>query len=499
MPLQKQINEILDTHYNDVSVYKNYGQKFIHFAKSGTHQFFAHEIALIDTPIFQRLRYISQLGLAYNVFPTARHSRFEHSLGVTAMIDRMWAALSKNNEFANVDSKEIKDYYTIRFAALLHDIGHGPFSHLSEIIIREIPDIKYYIDKMGCKPHELISYYMVRSNLFEHIFDDISKFYDVELDQNEISNYIIGRSDSPDKQYLADLLNGQFDADKLDYFVRDSYFSGYQVSVGVDRLLFALGIDDVNVCGKNQKRLIVHYRGIQPLQDIIIAKTQMICNIYNHQKLRAIEHTLVPLLRRVISEEVNVYDKKISSPLDLIVIDDSDILNIYHTKDETIRKVCKLLKLRQFMKRALVISLRTIENVDDPDVSFNFNQMWKYSENIFELNVELRDYINKNNKECTEFDVALDLPPTPNLSEATHKFIKMNDDYQSLHEFINIESFNAFILKEWKGHIYSIESNREMAQIKGKQFLEERFDIKFNSMAQSGAKLIKDPLLRNKD
>ncbi len=487
MTLQTEIDKILDNHYDDITIKHYWEPKIIHFAKSGTHHFFGHEIGLIDTPIFQRLRYISQLGLAYNVFPTARHTRFEHSLGVTAMIGRMWSALSENGELDFLGSDKRDDLYKIRVAALLHDIGHGPFSHISEIIMRELPDIKKANDELGCKPHEALGYHIVRSNLFGRLFDEIYRHYRVNLDQEEISNYIVGRSNNPEQQFLADLLNGQFDADKLDYIVRDSYFSGLQVSVGIDRLLLTLGVDNVGSQGKDQKRLIVHQKGIQPLQDILMAKTLMTCNIYNHQKLRAIEHTLVPLLRRVISAQVTVYDKTITSPLDLVVIDDSDILNIYQTQDEILKKVCKSLKLRQTMKRALLVSSSTVENVQEPQVKFNFAQFLKYGEKIDSLNSSLRETVGEG---CTEFDVAIDLPKLTELSEATHKFIKVFDDYHALCEYVNINLFQSYIINEWKGHIFATETYRKRAQVKGKEFLEDNFHIKFNRMAEKGAKIL---------
>jgi HD superfamily phosphohydrolase len=96
-----------------------------------------YEIAIIDTPIIQRLRYISQLGPSHYVFPTARHSRFEHTLGVMIRINQMFNAISENQKIKL--SRNILN--ELRLAALLHDVGHGPFSHVCETVMLESRDI----------------------------------------------------------------------------------------------------------------------------------------------------------------------------------------------------------------------------------------------------------------------------------------------------------------------------------------------------------------------
>jgi HD superfamily phosphohydrolase len=111
--------------------------KVIHDAVWGTQHLHAHELAILDTPLIQRLRRIKQTAFAYLIFPSATHSRFEHTLGVLFHINRLLKALSENQHYRNlIEGKED----LLRMAGLLHDCGHGPFSHSSKEIFKFLPD-----------------------------------------------------------------------------------------------------------------------------------------------------------------------------------------------------------------------------------------------------------------------------------------------------------------------------------------------------------------------
>jgi hypothetical protein len=103
--------------------------KIIHDALWGTFELRPHEIALLDTPLLQRLRFIRQTGAVYATYPSALHTRFEHTLGVMLQAARICGALRRRHDERRID-QVAED--TLRFAALLHDTGHGPFSHTSE-------------------------------------------------------------------------------------------------------------------------------------------------------------------------------------------------------------------------------------------------------------------------------------------------------------------------------------------------------------------------------
>lgn len=161
MTLETDINKFMDEHYGVFPLYDIREPKVIHMTKLGTHHFFKHEIAVIDTPIIQRLKYISQLGPVYHVFPTARHSRFEHTLGVAISINKMWNSLTENGSLSFLSSSEAPNIISnLRMCAILHDIGHCPFSHVSETVLMDFPAIQSEKLKLGGKPHEIFGHYI---------------------------------------------------------------------------------------------------------------------------------------------------------------------------------------------------------------------------------------------------------------------------------------------------------------------------------------------------
>lgn len=491
MGLGLEINKLLNESFQDLPIPDIRESKVIHFTKIGTHQFSNHEIALIDTPFVQRLKYISQLGLAYNVFPTARHTRFEHSLGVTIMIDKMWRSLNENQQFEFIRSEEDRNQLLIklRVAAILHDIGHCPFSHVSEEVIRDDPSIRRESDKFSCKPHEAIAYHMIRSDTFRAFFEDLSKFYHISVEPDEISNLIVGKVDCPDEdQYMADMLNGQFDADKLDYIARDSDFSGVTLALGVDRLLLSLGIADTPCYKSTQRKLVLYEKGILPMEQILIAKVMLFSSIYHHQKVRAIDKMVIPLMRRIIERKIEIRGQEISSHLDLLKVDDFDILNLA-SKDPIICRMCNSIKLRKTFKRSLVISPKTMDKNGNEDYSVPLGKLLELGENpddVRKISLSLAEYIGNG---CSEFNVAIDIPTTPKLGEMTQKVIQIHENFISLSEIFHNGWLESYTANKWKGHIFAEEDCRVSAQKKGKKFLEELFDLKFNKYAEIEAKV----------
>ncbi|CAD7775414.1 hypothetical protein FHEFKHOI_01769 [Candidatus Methanoperedenaceae archaeon GB50] len=282
-------------------------------------------MAVIDTHVVQRLKYISQLGPVYNVFPTARHTRFEHTLGVTITLNKMWNSLSENGSlsFLGTGSKPRKILSDLRMSAILHDIGHCPFSHVSEVVLMDFPQIESEIIKLGAKPHEIFGHYMLKSGIFRDFFDDLNKEYDVQIDIGKISGYILGVVENPtDEQFIADLINGQYDADKLDYITRDSDFSGVPLALGIDRLLLSLGIEDIETYEGKHKKLIIYEKGIMSLEQLLLAKIMLYSSIYHHQKVRALDHMIVSILRMIIDQEIEINGYEINSPIDLLKLDE---------------------------------------------------------------------------------------------------------------------------------------------------------------------------------
>jgi uncharacterized protein len=215
---------------------------------------------LIEHPYFQRLRRIKQLGLSCMVYPGANHTRFEHALGAVYLMRSAIAILKlKGQEITDEEA----DAVTI--AILLHDIGHGPFSHALESTI--VPGVT----------HERISILLM---------EELNRQFDGKLDlaiQIFTNNY--------PRYFLHQLVSSQLDMDRLDYLSRDSFFSG--VSEGVissERIIKMLNV-------KNDE-LVIEYKGIYSVENFLIARRLMYWQVYLHKTVLSAEHLLINVLAR---------------------------------------------------------------------------------------------------------------------------------------------------------------------------------------------------------
>jgi HD superfamily phosphohydrolase len=496
MKIPDQINDILHDSYGELPIYNVSSPKFIHLTHIGTHNFKPHEIAIIDTPIIQRLRFISQLGPSHYVFPTARHSRFEHTLGVMIRVNQMYSTLLENQKLKKIsNTTKEKVLNELRLAGLLHDIGHGPFSHVCETVMLESKSLDNEKEKLHCKCHEALGYHIIRSDFMEPFFDKIRDSYHISIDSDEISKMIIGQVKNPkEDQYKADLINGEFDADKLDYIIRDSYFSGVQLALGTDRFLLALGVDTIDCYDGKKKKLILSEKGIMPMEQIIIAKIMLTGAIYHHQKVRAIDSMIIALLRKVLERKPTINGHKIKNALDFLRLDDNDLFRL-KSNDKKITELCKALKNRETYKRALVISPKTVRLNEDGTDSANFWDMLEYAENpkeLRKLSIELAERIGNG---CTEYDVAIDIPKPPEIKETLQKVIKIYDHFVTIKDIFPQKGWiDAYIANKWMGYIFSNVKYRAEAFSEGKKFLEEKFEIKFNDNAEKFAKM--EPLYK---
>lgn len=215
---------------------------------------------LIQHPYFQRLRRIHQLGLTYLVFPGAMHTRFQHAMGSMYLMSQAIATLrSKGHAISDEESE------AANIAILLHDIGHGPFSHVLENSII-----------MGVN-HELIS---------SRIMNELNKEFDGQL-----SLAIKIFNNKYRKKFLHQLVSSQLDMDRMDYLKRDSFYAG--VSEGIvswERIIIMLNVF--------KGELVVEEKGIYPVERFIIGRRLMYWQVYLHKTVLAAEMLLVQILKR---------------------------------------------------------------------------------------------------------------------------------------------------------------------------------------------------------
>ena len=221
-------------------------------------------LRIIDTPAFQRLRLIRQLGLAYLVYPGAQHTRFDHGLGVYHLARWVLRLLDERGELAEVDPAECR---LAPYAALLHDIGHYPFSHaLEEVGPPLIP-----------ADHEALAGGFLEGDGIRAALEEVAPDAPAR-----IAELIRGRSPSP----LQGLVSGSLDLDKIEYLRRDARFCGVPYGeVDVDRLLHALTLLRDPETGRVE--VGIHEKGLSALESLLFAKYQMFRNVYWHHGVRA--------------------------------------------------------------------------------------------------------------------------------------------------------------------------------------------------------------------
>src|SRR5438477_10261203 len=301
-------------------------------------------IRLIDTPEFQRLRRIKQLGLGLYTYQGAEHSRFTHSLGALHLMTRVLDQLS--------DRIAPADRAAARAAALLHDIGHGPFSHAMEKVL-------------GVH-HEQITMLAVTSP--ETALNATLKSFSDEMPQRVAS--IIDGAFKP--AALAQLVSSQLDVDRMDYLLRDSLMTGAKYGLfDLEWIINALQIDEA------ADRIYVAARGVYAVEEYLQARYYMFRQVYFHRTLRSAEAVLRSAVRRALA--------LVASGVPVWCTRDSAFEKLLGTKQLTIREHLSL---------------------DDSDVIFHMKQ-WQQSEDETLKDLSER-FVNRRLFKAIDLDMPID-------------------------------------------------------------------------------------------
>ena len=233
----------------------------------------AQEKEIIDSYPVQRLRRLRQLAGSEYVYPGANHTRFEHSIGVMYLAGR---AVKNPNISQRINEDEAEK---VRIAALLHDVGHGPFSHVFE----------HLLDKELNKTHEDMTLWIIENSELEDILS--KQGYDAE----EIGKLAVGRLHKPMKTFLDQIISSSVDVDKLDFVVRDTYHTGAEYGyIDAFRLIQALDVLDED--------LAVDLGALSALESFIIARIESFKSIYFHRVGRAAQIMLAVAMEKANKE-----------------------------------------------------------------------------------------------------------------------------------------------------------------------------------------------------
>ena len=319
------------------------GYKIVQDPIHGSIKFSGIFLDLLECPELQRLHNIKQLGFADKVFPGANHTRLEHSLGAYRM-----ASLA--GEILSLDERERE---LVECAALLHDIGHGPFSHTLESILRSW----FGVDHVDITEQILLG----EEEIFEEgerQFIDFPSVVEIldryKIDRKEIIALIRGDL-KDDRKYLAQLLNSPIDVDQLDYLLRDGYYTGVAYgTVDVNRFFQTLTVYD--------NHLAIERKGVNVVESILMARGLMYSSVYFHKTVRIAELMLSKAIEMMEDAE----------PFEFYRYTDGEMFALLKSKGKFQQEMVTKLKYRRLFKQAYVLPAienskkEEIEHLEDP-------------------------------------------------------------------------------------------------------------------------------------
>lgn len=425
-----------------------------------------HEVAVIDCPVMQRLRRIKQTGLVYYVFPSATHTRFEHSLGVATIAERCFNAIIDRSlvegtgVFADSDRSK-GDLAHLRMAALLHDVGHGLCSHASEQIYELLSDLRdFKKDPAYVKnnPGEILSFLIVTSPRFRRWFDSIVvQGCRAELDLDVISKLILGRHDDPDKWFLANIISSAYDADKLDYIARDSYYCGLALTVDVPRFMSMIST------AKYKGFRVLALRNYVPLEQILFSKMTLTGSVYQHQKVKCLDSMLRSMVGHIIENPkqacVPVRGRSVSfaDPVEyLYTTDDEFFWQPNGFGDTYVRGMLDRFRNRDLFVRCLEVSRRTVRNWNEGrQPLIDLNQQPATLEDV-------EDQIHKclppaQRANCGKHDIRLSVPGIPKIKTGDALIqTSKGSEVQRIEEYFPLEQWtDAYAHNKWRSYVYA--------------------------------------------
>jgi len=255
---------------------------------------FPHEKEIIDTPEFQRLRRISQLGLTYYVYHGAEHSRFGHSIGVMHLAGEAAQRILQNSkdlmcEEFNWSDKEFEEqsrriFVLARVAGLVHDVGHPPFSHAGQA--------RFFPEKLD---HENYSQEIVLSTVIGEIIDRTLKDFDIS--KEKVVDLLRGTHPIG---FLGELVSSPWDVDKMDYLLRDSHYCGVGYgNYDLSRIVRSLTLYSDEA---GSMKLAIEEGGFQCLEGLVLARYFMFTQVYFHEVRRAYDLVLEDLIGELLEE-----------------------------------------------------------------------------------------------------------------------------------------------------------------------------------------------------
>ncbi|HJJ35569.1 MAG TPA: HD domain-containing protein [Methanocorpusculum sp.] len=355
-------------------------------------------IPLLDSALVQRLHHIRQLGFAYLVYPGANHTRFEHSLGAMALANRVCQKLDLEKD----------ERIMVSAAALLHDIGHGPFSHASERLAQEF----------GAFSHDDI---MVFQNELQPMVAELG------ADVKEIAAIISGN------HRLASIIHGDLDVDRMDYLLRDAHYTGVPYgTLDVNRLIQSLSLD-------SDEGLFLEEEGLGAAEALLLARTLMGPSVYFHHVSRIAEEMFLHAGKHLFDAE---------SIRTFLRMDDATASTLLlNAQSSCARNMMARIRSRRLFKRAVYVGRNQVNMERIANISRDERER---------LRLEIAEKAHLN-----EDSVILDIPT---IRHDMHMQVKV----KNLHDFVPFDDLiplltlmNKTRREQWRLGVYAPPENLE--------------------------------------
>ena len=360
-------------------------------------------LRLIDTPQVQRLRRIRQLGLSNMVYPGANHTRFEHSLGTMHLANSM-----KHNVYDDTVSDNLDE---LSAAALLHDVGHPPFSHVTEDIIK----------KYTGKGHEDVRNILRHSPVAE-ILDDCS------IDVSNVEKHIKGATP------IGQILSSEIDVDRMDYLVRDAHYTGVPHITDTVRLIHEMKFFE--------NKLVVNSGGLRAAESLLLARFLMHPTVYYHHVSRIAETMYVHAVEYMID---NDDADSVLNPNDLRFMDDYQIMAKLSASQGYPNEIYTRLNERRMFKRAIYVGFDLV------------------GENVLKLRGK-EHRLRREIAESAGIDegyVLVDIPKKPVIPEMKAK-VMINGEMKRLDEASTlVNSLESAHVMSWRMGVYTLPEYKE--------------------------------------
>jgi hypothetical protein len=318
--------------------------------------------------------------------------------------------------------------------------------------------------------------------------------YGRNIDINQVADLILGSWENPSTKYLADMINGPFDADKLDYLFRDGHFSGLPLQIDLDRLWYSVQILAVKRPKNEPRMLVMSINGTTPLEQILFSKMVLFNSLYQHHKVRTCDCMLKAIYEYCTQTGETICNMNLKKATDFLWLTDDKIYSEAERRPshDELHKLIHSLKFRRLLKRALIISRTTVED-PSKDV-FGYTALKKFSTELKEKDPELRQLAVKiwedAGKPCPILEIWIDLPKLPPIGAADDTYVNKGTfgapDFVKLKDIFRVDDWaQTYAEHNWRGHVFCPDDDdiRRKISKSAQNVLEKEFSIKFNDSA----------------